>query len=95
VDRYSFKRSSDIKNRVLIDIYQNGVRNLGLENFMMVSSSGYETRLGESVGYDNVTYPVTIKVNYTTWNKMRSSRVYVIFEFRIFEEGDWGVDIHN
>jgi hypothetical protein len=95
VDRYSFKRSSDIKNRVLIDIYQNGVRNLGLENFLMVSSSGYETRLGESVGYDNVTFPVTIKVNYTTWNKMRSSRVYVIFEFRIFEAGDWGVDIHN
>lgn len=95
VDRHSFKRMSDIKNRVLIDIYQNGVRNLGIENFMMVSSSGYETRMGESVGFDNVTFPVNIKVNYTTWNKLRGAKVNVIFEFRISEPGDWSVDLHN
>jgi hypothetical protein len=95
VDRYTFKRTSDIKNRVLMDFYQNGVRNLGIEDFIMQSSSGYETRMGESIGYDNVTFPVTIKVNYTTWNKLRGARIYVIFEFRIYEPGDWSVDLHN
>jgi hypothetical protein len=95
VDRYTFQKTSDIKNRVLINMYQNGTRNLGIENFIMVSSSGYETKLGESVGFDNVTFPVTIKVNYVTWNKLRGSQYSVVFEFRIFEPGDWAVDIHN
>lgn len=95
VDRYNFTRNSDIKNRVLINFYQNGVRNRGIENLLMASSSGYETRLGESLGYDELTFPVTIKLNYTTWNKLRGAKIDVIFEFRIFEPGDWQVDIHN
>jgi hypothetical protein len=95
VDRYNFDRMSDIKNRVLIDIYQNGIRNRGIENFIIASSSGYKTNRGESIGYDEVTFPVTIKLNYTTWNKLGGIQVYVIFEFIIYEPGDWQVDIHN
>jgi len=95
VDRYNFIRNSDIKNRVLINIYQNGVRNRGVEAFLMSSSSGYETRLGESVGYDEVTLPATIKLNYTCFNKLGTTKIYVIFEFKIYEPGDWQVDIHN
>jgi len=95
VDRYSFQKNSDIKNRVLINFYQNGVRNTGIENLLMSTSSGYETRLGESVGYDEVTYPVTIKLSYTTWNKLHGSKINAIFEFKISEPGDWTVDIHN
>lgn len=95
VDRYNFTNTSTIKNRVLIDIYQNGIRNRGIENFIMSATSGYETSLGESVGYDEVSFPVTIKLNYTCWNKLHGAKIYVIFEFKIYEPGDWSVDIHN
>lgn len=45
--------------------------------------------------FENIIFPVTIKVNYSTWNKIRTVMVYVIFEFEIFEPGDCVVDIHN
>jgi hypothetical protein len=95
VDRYSFTKSGGIKNRVLVNIYQNGVRNVEIENFSMVASSGTSTTLGAASGYENITFPVTVKLNYLTWNSMKTARIYVIFEFEIFEPGDWVVDVHN
>jgi hypothetical protein len=95
VDRYKFQKIGNGKNRVLIDIYQNGTRNAGVSNFMIASSSGYNTHLGNSVGYDEVSFPVKIRVTYTTWNKLKTSTYMVEFEFEISEPGDWIVDLHN
>lgn len=95
IDRYSITQNGIIKNRVLIDIYQNGMRNLGTTNFMLSSSSGYETSIGHAVGYDEVKFPVTIKVSYTTYNKLQTATYYVEFVFEIYEPGDWNVILHN
>jgi len=95
VDRYSFQQNGNLRHRVLINIYQNGGRNNTINNLMLSSSSGYETNLGLAMGYDEVTFPVTIKIMYTTLNKLQTSPVYVKFEFEISEPGDWTVDIHN
>lgn len=95
VDRYSFQKNGDLRKRVLINFYQNGMRNTVLNNLLLSSGSGYETTLGISTGYDEVTFPVTIKISYTTMNKLNSMPVNVRFEFEISEPGDWVVDIHN
>lgn len=95
VDRYSFQKNGELRKRVLINFYQNGMRNTVLNNLLLSSSSGYETTLGISTGYDEVTFPVTIKISYTTLNKLNSMPVSVRFEFEISEPGDWVVDIHN
>jgi len=95
VDRYIFKRMGDVKDRVLLDFYINGNRNTELEGFMITSNSGYETSVGQSVGYEGIQFPVTIKINYTTWNNLKTAKNYVIFEFEISEPGDWKVEIHN
>lgn len=95
VERYRFQKTGNIKNRVLIDVYQNGSRNDGITNLMMSSSSGYNARLGRSFGFDEVTFPVSIRLTYTTWNKLKTSTYLVEFEFEIFEPGDWIVDLHN
>ncbi len=95
VDHYSFHRYGKIKNRVLINIYQNGARNIEISSFRISSSSGYDTSRGGAIGYDNVTFPVTIKLNYITPNKLHTSTNYVTFEFTIYEEGDWVVDLQN
>jgi hypothetical protein len=95
VDRYDFRKDITDKNRVLISFMQNGMRNNSVMNLLMSSSSGYETQLSEMVGYDEVTYPVTIKVAYTTYNKLRTVTVDVRFEFVIYEPGDWKVEINN
>lgn len=95
VDRFSIKPTGGIKDRVLIDILQNGTRNTGVSNFLISTSKGVETSLGYSVGYDFIEFPVKIKVNYMTFNKLKSEQYQVIFEFEISEPGDWMVEIHN
>jgi hypothetical protein len=95
IERFTITKSGGIKNRVLINFYQNGVRNFGIENLLLSTSSGTNTSLGQSVGYENIIFPVTIKVNYSTWNKAHTVMVHANFEFEIFEPGDWVVDLHN
>lgn len=95
VDRYTFQKTGGPVNRVMINLYQNGARNSGISGFFISSSSGYESALGEAIGFEGFTLPVTIKVMYSTPNKLNTTTVYVKFEFEIFEPGDWDVDIHN
>ena len=95
VDRFMFKRLSDAKDRVLINILQNGVKNPTVTNFLMAATNGIETSLGNQVGYEYVDFPITIKVSYFTKNKIRTGEYQVIFEFEISEPGDWRVEIHN
>lgn len=95
IDRYNFRLSGGFQPRVLIDFYQNGMRNTTIENLTMVTTSGVETSLGQSIGYEFVEFPVTIRLNYETQNKLKSEKYQAIFEFIITEEGDWVVEIHN
>lgn len=95
IDRYNIKRNNSPLNRVLVDIYQNGSRNKGISNFRMSSSSGQDLEISQSVGYDNVIFPVAIKISYTSMNKLNSSPFLVYFEFEIYEPGDWTVELYN
>ncbi len=95
VDRYTFQKNNTAKNRVLIDFTQNGIRNRGITNLLMSTSSGSETKVGESIGYDFITFPVTIKVRYTSPNKLQTILYVVEFEFEIYEPGDWKLKLEN
>lgn len=95
IERFSITKSGGVKNRVLINFYQNGTINRGIENLMLFTSSGTNTSLGQSIGYENIIFPVTIKVSYSTWNKAHAVIINAIFEFEIAEPGDWVVDLHN
>jgi hypothetical protein len=95
VDRYNFQKNNTTKQRVLIDFFQNGSRNDGMSNFMISTSSGADTKLGQSIGYDYVAFPIIIKISYTSWNKFHTIQYNVKFDFEIFEPGDWTVTLNN
>lgn len=95
VDRYNFKKSNSFEQRVMVDIFKSGSRNQGISNFSMISSSGQDIKVSQSVGYTNVVFPVTVKIFYTTASKLNSSFFNVNFEFIISEPGDWTVELHN
>ena len=95
VDRYNIKRTDSPKNRVLIDIFQNGSRNKGVSNLNITSTSGYDVKVGESVGFNEVVFPVMIRIRYTTFNKTHAAVNNVTFDFELFEPGDWTVELHN
>jgi len=95
IDRYDFQKNNTTMQRVLIDFYQNGSRNSGISNFLISTSSGADTKLGQSIGYDFVTFPVTIKLSFTSWNKFHTVQYNVKFDFEISEPGDWMVTLNN
>lgn len=95
IDRYNFLKQSDTQNRVLITFYQNGGRNAGITDLFISADSGYEVTLGNSKGFKDMTFPVTMMVKYTTPNKLQTRMVICIMEFTIYEAGDWKVDIFN
>lgn len=94
VARYNFKRVSD-GNRILIGFFTetfsaNPVRSLQFE-----SSSGQTTSLSNYTGYETLTYPVKIRVSYSTRSKLGMSYSPVTFEFIISEPGDWRINLTN
>lgn len=95
IDRHNFRKNSDAQNRVLIDFYQNGGRNHGITDLLITADSGYEFELGHSKGFKDMAFPVTMLVKYTTPNKLQTRMVYCIFEFVIYEPGDWRVELFN
>jgi len=95
LDKYDFTYISNIKNRVMVSFWQNGHTNMNVENISIVSSSGANVQRGRDYGIDYITYPVEIKVNYTTYNKLHTQLFYVTFEFKISEPGDWQLKLYN
>ncbi|MBI9034879.1 MAG: hypothetical protein JEZ03_10455 [Bacteroidales bacterium] len=82
-------------NRVLVDVYQDGSQNTELTDYFIVSNSGGYTNLGNLKGFDDIIFPVQLKINYRSWNALHTYLYDVVFEVEIFEAGDWRIYLHN
>ncbi len=94
IDRYTVKREKD-GNRVLFYLFQNGLPNSNVSQLMVLGDAGTETSLGSAIGYDQITFPFACKVNYRTWNKLRTVQFDVVFEIEIDQPGEWKIMLHN
>jgi hypothetical protein len=94
IDRHKVVRTSD-GERVMIEFMRNGSRNDYFEQFRIFGSTGIELNTPIARGFDVVTFPFECRITYFTWNKMRTSKVEVIFDFVINEPGDWLITLHN
>lgn len=94
VDSYSFNRIGD-GERFLISITLNGSPNTGIEDLRIITTSGTQFTMGKYIGFEQIFFPVTCKITYKTWNKLRTSKHDVIFEFEIKQAGNWMVNITN
>jgi hypothetical protein len=95
VARSSFSRTGNTPLQVKIKFTLGGVPNNTIQDLSMTYSSGEEFRLGTAYGIQNVTYPLTVRIQYRTWNVMRTVMTDVTFEFRISEPGSWDVNVQN
>ena len=95
VSRYSITKSVAKIPAVKIRIMQGGVDNISIEDFSMVYDSGGEYRSGNYYGIENVSFPLSVKIKYRSWNQLMTSQYNVIFEFVIYEPGSWDVMIYN
>ena len=95
VDRYTIRKIKD-GDRVHIKILQNGMTNTGIEDFRIFGDKGNQVFLQNAYGYENIDeFPFNCKINYITYNKIRTAQHEVIFVFTINEPGDWEVVLNN
>ena len=95
IARTSFTKIGEKPLQVKIKLTLGGVPNNTVQDFSLTYSSGDEYRLGNAYALQNVTYPITIRITYMTWNVLRTVLSPASIEFRINEPGSWDVNIQN
>jgi len=95
IDSYDIRKGGSFEKRVLIDFQQNGMRNSEVSNISLISNNGNQTQSGQLIGFEAITFPITIVVRYSTYNKFHTVQFNAYIEFTIFEEGDWIVRLTN
>ncbi len=95
IARSSFIKRSNSPNQIMVKLTLGGSPNTTVQDFSMTYSSGDEFHPGNAYGIQNITYPVTVRLQYRTWNIFRTVMTDCTFEFRINEPGSWDVNIQN
>jgi hypothetical protein len=78
-----------------IKILQGGMDNTTIEEFSIIYDSGSEFKMGNTIGLQNINFPVEVKIRYRTWNQLHTTQYDVIFEFKVLQQGTWNVMISN
>jgi hypothetical protein len=95
LDRYTIKKTGE-GNMVLITHYEQGKINSSPREYNLQVDSGSTILVGQANGYENVIFPVSIKMTYIVFDKVqRSIPVRVRFEVIINEPGVWEIKLYN
>jgi len=89
----SFTRTEE-GNKISISFYQNGMVNM-VDNLVITPSNGSEQFAGKMHAYYDLLFPFHCKINYTTWNSLRTVSYDCILEFEIQQQGSWDLRITN
>lgn len=95
VVRYNFYKMGAQGSDISFKIFLGGKINSDIEGFSLASDSGSEFQLGSATGFQNVHFPVSIKITYRTWNLFHTAQSDVTFEFEINDPGKWEISINN
>ena len=95
VTRYTINKVSNEGHELRIKIVQGGMDNTTIEELSMTYDSGSEFKMGNTLGLQNINFPVEVKMRYRTWNQLHTTQYEVVFEFRILQPGTWNVMISN
>jgi hypothetical protein len=58
-------------------------------------NTGTEIFMKPKLGFENVQFPFTGTIRYSSWNKMRTMQYEVYCEIEIYQPGNWVVEIQN
>ncbi len=89
----SFVRTGE-GNKISISFYQNGIVN-SLVSLSMVASSGSEVKSGNITNFYDIRFPFHCKIDYQSWNSLRTQMFDCILEFEISQPGSWELRVGN
>ncbi len=94
LDRYTVTKNSGGTNKVMINFIQNGSRNKVSQ--LSVTVNNGERIIGDYTdGYENIRFPFTCRINYTTQSKFKATNYNVSFEIEIYDAGSWEIFLYN
>jgi hypothetical protein len=93
-DKYSITKIRD-GNKVSLKLQQMGMQNVNVSDFTFFADNGSYQAIGNTYVYSQVNFPVLIKINYTTKNKLKTSDLYPVLEVTINEPGEWEIVLTN
>lgn len=97
VDRYTITKTGD-GNKITLELKMLGKDNLNVSNFDFFADNGNYREVGKYYTYENVKFPVVLKINYVTNGKIDFSpqnTIAAVFEVTINEPGDWEITLNN
>jgi len=89
----SFTRTGE-GNKISISFVQNGMANT-IEDLVIVTSGGTESRTGKATIYFDLNFPLYCKVNYSSWNSLKTVKYSCVLEFELSQPGSWDLRIGN
>lgn len=66
-----------------------------LLNIKMEGSSGTEFFRSEEIGYENMDFPFTIKLTYTSFNQLQTMKIDCLLEMKFTQSGSYRIQLHN
>jgi hypothetical protein len=88
----SFRRTGE-GSTISFSFYQNGNNNI--ESLDFSTNSGSENRASKYTNFYTLSFPFYCKVNYKSWNSLRTQPYDCILEFEITQPGNWDIHIGN
>jgi hypothetical protein len=89
----SFSRTGE-GNKITISFSQNGIVNF-IEALDITANSGNEVQSGNYTKIWDISFPFKCKINYRSWNSLRTQIYDCILEFEITEPGSWDLRVGN
>ncbi len=94
LDRYSISKIRE-GNKVSLKLQQMGMQNADVSDFTFFADNGSYQAVGNTYTYSQVIFPILIKINYTTKNKLKTSDINPVLEVIINEPGEWEIVLTN
>ncbi len=95
ITRYTVRKIDDSGNQVTFAIMQAGTTIAEVDNLSITGDSGNKFDNGSMVGYENMQYPFSLKINYTTWNTLHTQQFDALFEITITEKGSYKIVLNH
>jgi len=92
--RYSFFKTSDPRNMIMVKITRNGTT-IYPSNLLLYSSNGSVTQQGSFNGFEQITFPVTCNIKYSLLTPFNNSYIDYELEFVIKEAGSWEITLSH
>jgi hypothetical protein len=94
IKRYTVNRFGD-GEKVTLTIFKDGNNNSTVSGLTFYCTSGMTYTVGPKRGFENVTFPCTVRIIYTTRNSYNAASINCEFEIEIKTPGIWDIKLEN